>query len=87
MSVHSSASDILGGQSNPKPVLAAHRQMITAKIESIAHGMKANERVKQKYLWLALYHNRTIERLQARFGPPLSDEIELFKVPAAYLSF
>src|SRR5262249_33843454 len=49
-------------------MLEAHRHMIEKKLSQY----KTNERVQQKYTWLGLYHNRTVERLIARFANGLS---------------
>jgi hypothetical protein len=45
--------------------LNCHREAIESAIRR--ETPKRDERIRQKYLWLSLYHNSTIDRLSARF--------------------
>lgn len=60
---------------DPKEQIAAHRRMIE---RVIANGIRQKpERIRQKYLWLALYHNATLKRLRERLGNRMSGASEI----------
>jgi hypothetical protein len=56
------------------PRLRDHRRIIESKIRKA--NEKHNERVKQKYMWTALYHDRVVKRLVDRFGKDFPAEME-----------
>jgi hypothetical protein len=86
-SLYPSPAAVLGATPEPQLVLEAHKNMILDVVKKIQENKEKRERVKQKYMWLALYHNRTIDRLRNRFGSPLSDEIDDFKIQDNFLIF
>jgi hypothetical protein len=68
-------------------MLAGHRNAIRAAIDDGIRDKDA--RLRQKYMWLALYHNSTVERLSKRFfkssvGP---DKFEQYRIPKSVLNF
>jgi hypothetical protein len=68
-------------------MLAGHRDAIRAAIDDGIRDKDA--RLRQKYMWLALYHNSTVERLSKRFfkssvGP---DKFEQYRIPKSVLNF
>jgi hypothetical protein len=89
-SLYTSPAAILGAHPTPQPGLEAHMGMILRGVKQIQENPDTSERVKQKFMWLALYHNRTITRLQERFEPVLQtlyDEISKFRIPDHFLNF
>ncbi|MGE5113688.1 MAG: hypothetical protein ACM3JB_22725 [Acidobacteriaceae bacterium] len=72
---------------HPTTLLAAHRDVILAEINDDIR--KKDERLRQKYMWLALYHNSTLARLSARFNRSgvNTEKFEEFAIPAAELNF
>ena len=70
---------------DPKPQIEAHRTMIE---EVIRRNIRdRDERIKQKYMWLALYHNETIKRLQSRLGGSNPKGLNRFFIPENLLNF
>jgi len=66
----------------PEDQIEAHRKMIQNAVAKEIH--QKNERVKQKYIWLALYHNSTMKRLQERIS---SENFARFTIPEYLLNF
>ena len=70
------------------PRIREHRRVIEAKISTAKE--KNDERVKRKYIWTALYHNRTINRLVDRFKKDFPNEVETIaqlSFPDGFLQF
>jgi hypothetical protein len=63
------------GAPDPKGQIKAHRNAIERAIADNIH--QRNERIRQKYMWLALYHNSTVKRLRERSGQKLDGEFEI----------
>jgi hypothetical protein len=68
---------------DPKPRIEAHRKMIQEALENTFQDK--DERVKQKYMWLGLYHNSTVKGLGSRFETRLSGKSAEFLVPEKLL--
>jgi hypothetical protein len=51
---------------DPRPLIEQHRNMIAEKIQN--EVQQKDERTRQKYRWLALYHNSAMRRLVDRLG-------------------
>ena len=51
---------------DPRPQVGEHRKMIEDKIQN--EIQQKDERTRQKYRWLALYHNAALRRLIDRIG-------------------
>jgi len=66
----------------PEDQIEAHRKMIQNAVAKEIH--QKSERVKQKYIWLALYHNSTMKRLQERIS---SENFARFTIPEYLLNF
>jgi hypothetical protein len=58
----------LGDEAESERRVQQHSEMITKFIDTHirSEGVGINERIKQKWMWLALYHNSAILRLQKR---------------------
>jgi hypothetical protein len=71
---------------DPTACLAAHRDMIESFIE---HEIpKKSERTKQKYSWLARYHNNAIKRIRERFSATGSSvNFDQFSISSGALRF
>lgn len=52
-----------GEYPNPWVIIEGHKKTIEEKIDGIE---QLDERVKQKYMWMALYHNKVLTRLVER---------------------
>ena len=71
-------------------VLDEHRQAVEIMLNERIHagGKKGKrqptERIKQKYMWLALYHNRVVKRLAEEGKIQLGDAAE---IPVELLRF
>jgi hypothetical protein len=63
-----------------------HRDVIQRLIKQPEIHTK-DERIKQKYIWLALYHNATIKRLLLRFLKALPPRIADLTIPERLLDF
>lgn len=50
----------------PRVTLSAHRDFITSVIND--NVRKKPERLRQKYMWLALYHNSTVRKIAERIA-------------------
>jgi hypothetical protein len=73
------------GDPDPSTLIESHRNMIEAMLKrDIEQG---HERIRQKYVWLALYHNSTMTRLQDRLKDmfQLSGEFDRLKIPESLL--
>jgi hypothetical protein len=70
---------------DPNPRIEAHREMIENVISKNIRDR--DERIKQKYMWLALYHNATIKRLQSRLEGSTSNVPDRFFIPESLLNF
>jgi hypothetical protein len=57
---------VVPADDDPRPQIERHRKMIEDKIQNeVQHK---DERTRQKYKWLALYHNAAVRRLLDRLG-------------------
>jgi hypothetical protein len=70
---------------DPATFIEEHRNMIEAVIKN---GIREkHERIRQKYMWLALYHNSAIGRLAKRLNPRLDRERDRLMIPENLLTF
>jgi hypothetical protein len=79
-----------GDQPDAQQRIEAHRDMIVNFIEKRIHEQneRVSERIKQKWIWLALYHNSTIRRLKQRLqNSPKGKNLHVFLVPEELLRF
>jgi hypothetical protein len=79
-----------GDQPNARERIQAHRDMIVNFIEERTRAEKgrASERIKQKWIWLALYHNSTIRRLKERLQrSPRGQDLDRFLISEELLKF
>lgn len=69
--------------------IEAHRRMIEGVIAGDIR--QRDERIKQKYIWLALYHNSAVKRLVKRredlFGPGTFGRLADLMIPEELLNF
>lgn len=57
---------VVPADDDPRPQIEQHRKMIEQKIQNeVPHK---DERTRQKFRWLALYHNASVRRLVERLG-------------------
>lgn len=79
-----------GEEPDARQRIRAHRDMI---VDFIVNHIRSQteqvpERVKQKWIWLALYHNSTIQRLKKRFQPsPNAKNFDEFLIAEHFLRF
>jgi hypothetical protein len=66
--------------------LKKHRALVSKKLEELSHGA---DKIRQKALWLALYHNRTIKLMN---GPTIgsdhpTDDLDVLATPGIPLNY
>jgi hypothetical protein len=71
------------GSDRANELLLQHQQVLENIIKSDISKM--NERTKQKYIWLAQYHNSVVDRLVEVSDP--SQPIKAYKIPDSFLKF
>jgi hypothetical protein len=79
-----------GEQPDSEGRLEAHRNLIEKFVEDRIRNQagEISERTKQKWIWLALYHNSTIERLKVRLdGHPRGANLDRFQIREDLLRF
>jgi hypothetical protein len=79
-----------GDQPNAEERIRQHRDMIVNFIAKRITGQnrQVSERIKQKWMWLALYHNSTMLRLKKRLEQsPKGRNLDQFLIPEDSLRF
>jgi len=76
---------LVSGASHTLAQLEAHAKMIESFIGDNIRDK--DERLKQKYIWLALYHNSAIERLQDRLAGQLPAKLARLLISETMLHF
>jgi hypothetical protein len=78
----SSTGFVVPGGPDSNAQIEAHRKMIQGVIDNRIGNRK--ERIRQRYMWLALYNNSTVKQLQAQFGDKVHAGLE---IPESLLDF
>lgn len=79
-----------GDQPDPEQRIQAHRDMIVDFVDKRIRGQsnRIAERIKQKWIWLGLYHNSTIRRLKVRLQQSTKGRnLDRFLIPEESLKF